>query len=205
MPAILHNRAIHFAILLALLCIGLQLFGLEQLLRFDRQALQSGNWWLLLTGNFVHLNWNHLLLNMTGLLLVVLLVWVNFQASEWAIIVLASSLGVGLGLYVRDPDVSWYVGFSGTLHGLIIAGAIADLRRFPVNAAVLLVVVIAKLAWEQLYGAVPGSESAAGGRVIVNSHLYGAISGLLIVGPLLIYQNIKAPPVTTKKAEKEDN
>ncbi len=197
MPAILHNRAIQFAILLASLCIGLQLFGLEEILRFDRQALQTGKWWLLLTGNFVHLNWNHLLLNMTGLLLVVLLVWVNFQASEWVLIVLVSSLGVGIGLYLRDPEVSWYVGFSGTLHGLIIAGALADLRRFPVNAAILLLVVIAKLVWEQVYGAVPGSESAAGGRVIVNSHLYGGITGLLVAIPLLAYRKIKTSAAAT--------
>ncbi len=190
MPIIesLRNRAVQVAIATAVICIGLQLLGLDQILRFDRQLLQSGNFWLILTGNFVHLNWNHLLLNLAGLILVVLLVWENFNPLEWTVIILVSSLGVGIGLYILDPDVGWYVGFSGTLHGLILAGAIADLRRFPINAAALLLVVCLKLFWEQQFGAMPGSESVAGGKVVVNSHLYGAITGTLIALPLLLAQ-----------------
>lgn len=185
----LHDRAVQLAIAVAVLCIGLQMLGLDQILRFDRQLLQSGNYWLILSGNFVHLNWSHLLLNLAGLALVVLLVWENFNAVEWCFIILLSSLGVGLGLYWRDPSVSWYVGFSGTLHGLILAGAIADLRRFPLNAGALLVVVCLKLFWEQKFGAMPGSESVAGGKVVVNSHLYGAITGAVVVLPLLFLQH----------------
>ena len=182
---ILQNRATQLAILVAVLCIGLQALGLDQLLRFDRQALLTGNWWLLLTGNFVHLNWNHLMLNMAGLALIVMLVWSNFNVWEWTVVILFSSLGVGIGLYLLDAHIEWYVGFSGTLHGLLLAGAIADLRRYPLNAGFLIVAVCLKLLWEQLFGAVPGSESVAGGAVVVNSHLYGAICGAIIALPLL--------------------
>jgi len=73
--------------------------------------------------------------------------------------------------------VIWYVGFSGTLHGLVIAGALADLRHYPKSAALLLILIIGKLVWEQISGALPGSESVAGGNVVVNAHLYGAIGG----------------------------
>ena len=182
---IFQNRALQLAILIAVLCIGLQALGLDQLLRFDRHALLAGNWWLLLTGNFVHLNWNHLMLNMAGLALIVMLVWSNFTAWEWTAVVLFSSLGVGVGLFLLDTQIEWYVGFSGTLHGLLLAGALADLRRYPINAGFLIVAVCLKLLWEQIYGAVPGSESVAGGAVVVNSHLYGAICGAVIALPLL--------------------
>jgi len=178
----LQKRSIQLALATACLCIGLQVL---------RQLLQNGDYWLILTGNFVHLNWSHLVLNLVGLLLVVLLVWDNFNAMEWTLIILVSSLGVGFGLYWRDPEISWYVGFSGTLHGLILAGAIADLRRFPLNAAALLVLVCLKLFWEQRFGAMPGSESVAGGKVVVNSHLYGAITGALICLPVLLWQRSK--------------
>lgn len=197
----LQRRSIQVAIATALLCIGLQLLGLDQLLRFDRQLLQNGNFWLILTGNFVHLNWSHLTLNLVGLLLVVLLVWDNFNAIEWLLIILICSLGVGIGLYVRDPGVGWYVGFSGTLHGLILAGAIADLRRFPLNAAALLVLVCVKLFWEQRFGAMPGSESVAGGKVVVNSHLYGAITGAIICLPLLVFNSRQR----ARKSQSRDN
>ena len=125
------------------------------------------------------------MLNMAGLALIVMLVWSNFNVWEWTVVILFSSLGVGIGLYLRDPHIEWYVGFSGTLHGLLLAGAIADLRRYPLNAGFLIVAVCLKLLWEQLFGAVPGSESMAGGAVVVNSHLYGAICGAIIALPLL--------------------
>jgi len=170
---------------IVILCVLLQYSGLENTLRFLREAIADGHWWLLLTGNFVHLGSGHLWMNMAGLVLVVALVWQHFGAVEWAIIVVVSSLVVGAGLYLFDPEIFAYVGFSGTLHGLIIAGAIADLRSYPKSAAILLILVVAKLGWEQVSGPLPGSESVAGGSVVVNSHLYGAVAGA-VLGPLLL-------------------
>ena len=162
---------------IAFFCVLLQLAGLGEALRFDRVSIDAGHWWLLLSCNFVHLGISHLLLNLAGLALIYFLLWSNYDNSGWIFITLVSSLGVGLGLYLWNPELRWYVGFSGTLHGLIIAGAIADLKRYPVSGAILLALVIGKLIWEQLYGAMPGSAEIAGGNVVVNSHLYGAICG----------------------------
>lgn len=163
--------------LIALLCIALQSAGLSDTLRFDRGTIDAGQWWLLLSCNFVHLGMHHLLLNLAGLGLVYLLLWSHYSDKHWVAITLLSSLTVGLGLYLWNPELRWYVGFSGTLHGLLIAGAIADTRRFPISGGILLALVVAKLIWEQIYGAMPGSEDIAGGRVIVDSHLYGALCG----------------------------
>jgi len=190
------RRVIQPATLLAMaigaLCLLLQWLGLDQSLRFDRNAIAAGDSWLLLSGNFVHLGASHLLMNMAGLALVVALVWVRFNTLEWVLITVFSSLVVGFGLYLRDPDVIWYVGFSGTLHGLIIAGSMADLRYYPKSAAVLLLLVVGKLVWEQVAGALPGSESVAGGNVVVNAHLYGAIGGAVIAGLLLAIKKMRA-------------
>lgn len=166
-------------VLIALLCIGLELAELSLSLRFDRDLVENGRWWLLFSCNFVHLGTNHLLLNLSGLGLIYFLLWPNYTTVEWLAITVVSSIGVGLGVYLWSPELHWYVGFSGALHGLMIAGAIADIRRYPKSGAALLVLIIAKLSYEQLFGAVPGSESAAGGTVAVDSHLYGAILGAL--------------------------
>ncbi len=184
--------AIGLALGIALLCLSLQFAGLDQSLRFDRDAISAGQFWLLLTGNFVHLGNNHLFMNLAGFALVVALVWQRFHWWEWVLITLFSSLVVGIGLYLLDKHIFWYVGFSGTLHGLIIAGCIADLRHYPKSAAVLLVLIIGKLVWEQVAGALPGSESVAGGNVVVNAHLYGAIGGAVIGSALLARQIRKA-------------
>ncbi|MBX2878815.1 MAG: rhombosortase [Granulosicoccus sp.] len=165
------------ALSLATACIVLQYMGLSDLLRFERSLIDSGHWWLLLSGNFVHLGPNHLWMNLAGLALIVALVWNHFTASQWLVVILLSSVCVGVGLWLFNPEVIGYVGFSGTLHGLILAGTLADLRVYPKSAAVLLLLVVGKLFWEQYFGALPGSESVAGGRVVVDSHLYGAIAG----------------------------
>ena len=170
---------------LAVFCLLLQLGGFSDDWRFDREAIGKGQWWLLLSGNFVHLGLSHWLMNMSGLAMIALLFWRLYSQSQWMLITLVSCLGVGFGLYYLDPALRWYVGFSGALHGLMMAGALADLRRYPVSGSVLLVLVVAKLIWEQIMGPVPGSASMAGGNVVVNSHLYGAVSGALI-GLLLV-------------------
>ena len=189
--------AIVLAVAVAALCLTLQGAGLDNTLRFDRNAIANGQYWLLLTGNFVHLGTSHLFMNLAGFALVVALVWSHFTTLEWVLVIVFSSLVVGICLYIFDHDINWYVGFSGTLHGLIIAGGLADLRHYPKSAALLLILITGKLAWEQFSGALPGSESVAGGSVVVNAHLYGAIGGA-VVGLLLML--LKRDKVTIKNS-----
>ena len=193
----LRSPALWLAIGIAVLCVVLQLSGLEPTLRFDRQSIEKGHWWLLLSGNFVHLSVSHLGMNMAGLALIVALVWTQFNSWQWLLIILFSSACVGLGLFLFDEQINWYVGFSGTLHGLIIAGSLADLKRYPRSAAALLIMVGAKLVWEQVAGPLPGSESVAGGSVVVNAHLYGAIAGLAIGVVMLAIRHRRACPTAT--------
>ena len=184
---LLQSRAWQLVLFLALLCIALQYTGLADLLDYQRSLIAKGHWWLLLSGNFVHLGPAHLWMNMAGLALVAALVWQHFSAWQWSILILLCSLGVGVGLWFFNPEVEGYVGFSGTLHGLIIAGTLADLRTYPRSAGILLALVVGKLAWEQVAGALPGSESVAGGLVLVDAHLYGAVSGAIIAPWLMFY------------------
>ncbi|MBX2836495.1 MAG: rhombosortase [Gammaproteobacteria bacterium] len=181
----LTHPAYLYAAALVVFCVLLQWLGYSDSWRFDQQAIAKGHWWLLLSGNFVHLGMSHLGMNMAGLVLIVALVWAHFSVWEWALITLVSSITVGLGLYFFDPDVLWYVGFSGSLHGLLIAGCLADLKHYPKSAGLLLLLTVLKLAYEQWLGPVPGSESVAGGSVVVNSHLYGALGGA-VMGALLL-------------------
>ena len=179
MQEINHSYRMHWMLpaLIAMLCIALEIAELSDTLRYDRALVEKGSWWLLLSCNFVHLGANHLLLNLSGLLLIYFLLWPNYSTIEWLLLTLLSSIAVGVGVNLWSPELHWYVGFSGALHGLMIAGAIADIRRYPKSGSALLVLIIAKLIWEQLFGAVPGSEAAAGGSVAVDSHLYGAVCG----------------------------
>lgn len=193
--------AIALAVAIAALCVMLQTAGFDQTLRFDRDAIANGQFWLLLSGNFVHLGPSHLFMNMAGFALVVALVWSHFTTGEWVLITIFSSLVVGVCLYLFDSDVFWYVGFSGTLHGLVIAGTLADLRHYPKSAGLLLILIIGKLAWEQVSGALPGSESVAGGTVVVNAHLYGAIGGAVAGALLLLLKRYKKRKIGTQQSD----
>jgi rhomboid family GlyGly-CTERM serine protease len=148
-------------------------------LRYDRDAILHGQWWRIISGNIVHLGWPHLLLNLAGLILVWLLFRHTLSTRSWIFVTLASAASVGVGLLLFDPQLQWYVGLSGVLHGLFAAGLVTALYAGNRSDWWLLALFVAKLTWEQLVGSMPGSAEIAGGTVIVNAHLYGAIGGAL--------------------------
>jgi len=83
---------------------------------------------------------------------------------------------------VLDPEVSWYVGLSGVLHGYVAAGALALLMRREKLGVVLAAGVAAKLIFEQVVGPVPFTAASVGGPVVVAAHLYGVVGALLAEG-----------------------
>ncbi len=156
-------------------------------LRFERAGLADEQLWRLLTGHLVHLGWQHLALNLAGLLLMWMLFAGEYSWRRWAIILAASTAAIDAGLYWLAPGLQWYVGLSGVLHGVLAAGALAGCRRGEPAGWVALTFLLAKLIWEQMVGALPSSEAAAGGPVIVDAHLYGALGALIAVPALWLF------------------
>ncbi len=150
-------------------------------LRYDRVALAHGEYWRLLTAHLTHLGWSHLLLNLAGLFLLQALVGDVLSRCEWLWLMLFSALCISAGLWLFEPQLRWYVGLSGVLHGVLLGGALLQSLGGHREGVYLLVITLAKLLWEQLAGPMPGSEATAGGKVIVNAHLYGAIAGGVFV------------------------
>jgi len=169
------------AVIIAAVCLVFGAFGDQgrEVFRYDRLAIADGEYWRLLTAHFVHLGATHLALNLAGLLLVWLLVGRYYTGIQWLGVLAASIAAVSGGFWFVDTYMLWYVGLSGVLHGLLVAGAIRGFRELPSESAILLVIVAGKLTWEQLAGPLPGSESVSGGNVVVNAHLFGAIGGAL--------------------------
>jgi len=165
----------------ALISLAIAVMGdaATQATQFDRSAIQSGEVWRLLSGHFAHLGTSHLLLNLAGLALISMLFAPVMPPLVWAGCFLVSALLVSGGLYFFLPKLNWYVGLSGVLHGLFVTGAVASWQRGLRLEGLLLLALAVKLIWEQITGPLPGSESAAGGPVVVDAHLYGAIGGLV--------------------------
>lgn len=148
-------------------------------LRYDREAIAAGEWWRLLSAHLVHLGPGHAVLNGGVLVLVMILVGRDLPALEWLGVGLLCALAVSLGVWWLVPEVERFVGLSGVLHGLMIAGAIQSWPRQRLVAGTILGYLAIKLTWEAIAGPTPGTSHAAGGDVLVESHLYGALPGLI--------------------------
>lgn len=158
--------------------------GLWTLFRFDREAILHGQVWRIFSGHLAHLGWSHWAMNIAALALIWALVGARFNDRQWLWIFFGLCLTISLGLLVFNPALTWYVGLSGVLHGMLVAGVLADIRTGHRSSYALLVLIGAKLIWEQMAGPLPGSELTAGGAVIIDAHLYGGLGGI-IFGVLL--------------------
>lgn len=155
---------------------------------YRRQALLDGEVWRLLSAHFAHLGWTHALLNALGVLLVWLLFEPWWSPSRWWSAVLVVGTLTGVGLLALNPQLAWYVGFSGVLHGLFVTGALSAWQRSRDRLSLLvLLVVAAKLAWEQWSGGAGFSARLVGAPVVTDAHLYGALSGLFL-GLILLFR-----------------
>ena len=144
-------------------------------------TMEKGELWRLITGHLVHLGWGHLLMNLLGFWLIQQLFFRNGAPILICISgLILLTLGTSTGLYLFSTSVEWYRGFSGVLHGLLIWGLLRELRPPIATDLFLLSLVFFKLAWEQFSGPIPGSETIAKGRVIVDAHLYGGLTGTLL-------------------------
>ena len=152
----------------------------REALRYDRDAIAAGQWWRLLSGSFVHLGGWHLFLNEMGLAVLVLLCPEALPWQVWVRRVLLLGLGMGLGLYCFVPHARWYVGMSGVIHGLFVLGLGRQvLIDRDLIAAGCLAYLVGKIGWEMISGVPVSDEVALGGRVLVESHLYGTLSAVL--------------------------
>jgi len=147
---------------------------LLHVLRYERTAIAAGEWWRLLSGHLVHLDAGHALLNAAALGFLCLLFRREYAPRQWLAIVVGSVVAIDSGLWLLDPQVEWYAGASGVLHGIAAAGAIAHVRQRRRSGWILAAALIVKLAYEQLRGALPLTH---GMPVVVDAHLYGVVGG----------------------------
>jgi rhomboid family GlyGly-CTERM serine protease len=168
--------------MITLICLVLSLLpeSISESLQYQRHAISEGEWWRLISAHLVHLGWGHLVMNLLGMWLV----WYLFVADSppyWcARIFLPLVIGTSAGLWLFSPDLIWYRGLSGVLHGLISWALLRRRSSEPLLSNILLVGLAVKIGWEQWFGPMPGSESMANGHVIVASHLYGALTGVVV-------------------------
>lgn len=153
---------------------------------YDRDAVLSGQWWRLLTGNFVHINFAHLWLNLGAFLAILVVFPGQHGVSRVLFYLICCGIAVTAGIQLFSSGVEWYSGLSGVLHGVFVIKAYDEWSASKKLGGAMVGALGFKLGYEQLMG---GSENVArliGGPVAVDAHLYGAIGGFLVVLGLLV-------------------
>ncbi|WP_414830944.1 rhombosortase [Alteromonas sp. H39] len=166
-----------------------------QWLAYDRYAIEGMETWRIITGNLVHTNGYHLLLNLAGLALLWLLHGEHYRISRFLKVFIWCCFGTSAGMYIMSPDLIWYAGLSGALHGVFVWGACMDIRKGLRSGWLLLIGVAVKLGYEQYTGSSDDVAALINATVAVDAHLYGAISGVLIF--LLMLGLSRRVPTTT--------
>ncbi len=183
----------------ALLIGALSLGGesLTELLRYDRSAIFAGQWWRALSGHLVHASVGHTLLNVAGLVLIALLFPEPLPLWRWAWRLLILSLGISALMLWRLPELGWYVGLSGTLHGLFVLGFWWLFRQGDKLAPLLLIVLIGKLVWEHFNGPITSNEALVGVPVLVEAHSYGALCAVIYLALAPMWSRLSTPRTNT--------
>ena len=160
------------------------------LLRYDRGLILRGEVWRLVTGHWVHGGFRHMALNVVGAWIIALLFTKTYSVRQWLFILAVGMAAIDGGFLAFEPQLQWYVGASGVLHSALAAGAVAWWRVESRGMALALTaVMIGKLTWEQVHGALPFVGSMP---VIVDAHLYGAIGGTVAAVLLAIVRRRSA-------------
>lgn len=152
--------------------------GVTELLRYDRAAVDAGQWWRLLSGNFVHLGWWHWFLNGLSFVLLLFLCPERLSARSWLLRIVVIGTGMCLCLHLFSPRLSTYVGLSGLVYGLFALGFGRQIAAGDRFAIACLAFVAARIVWELMIGAPASEEGLIGGSVVAESHLYGVLSAV---------------------------
>lgn len=176
-----HSATAVFPVVLAAVLLAFHALGADAVpvLRYERSAVLAGEAWRLVTGHLVHADLVHLGWNVLGVLIVAFLFARDFSWRQWLVILVVSTATTDLGFLLLEPQLEWYVGFSGVLHGLMAAGLVAWLRTESRDAITWIVTGLfaAKLAWEHFAGPLPFTAASLELPVVHEAHTYGAIGG----------------------------
>jgi len=156
--------------------------------QFDYQGLQIEpvTWpeqpWTLVTTHLVHLNMQHLWVNVAALLIISIIFSSYYSTRIFLnVFIICAICASAFPLFLGTP-IS-FVGLSGLLHGLYAYGAVHTLKTNRYFGALMLALLVFKLAWD-LYNANQSVAWLDGATVAYWAHIGGAFGGVLAI-PLL--------------------
>jgi len=162
-----------------LLMVLLQIIGPEAF-RYEHDWLKNGEFWRILLAHWVHVNWMHFLLNAIGLVLCLSITTPVWSMKRWLLYHIFFAMGISALFTINNPDLAWYVGYSGILYGIFLLAAIDLYSRDRLIAILLALGIVTKIALEQTSDLNLTSSDIIGTPVIVDAHFYGILIAILI-------------------------
>ena len=154
-----------------------QLPSLQGWMQWDHNAIMTGQWWRIVTGNLTHTNLYHLSMNVLGLWIISFIFHAHIEARQFLLVFISLCLSVAAYFYL--PQCKYTSVCLGYCTGLFAFYALVEYRLGRKNNALLLIGLTAKILWEQWFGSATGSEALIGAKVAIDAHLFGAISGTI--------------------------
>lgn len=173
------NGTLGFVLFISLICSLLYFFIPENALAYQVHSIQQGQWWRLITGNLMHTNFWHLLMNVLGLWVIAFLYQFHFSFFKFLVLFTLLCLLEGLGLYFFYP-IQAYVGLSGVLHGLFAFGAVREILANIKMGYLLLIGVIFKTSYEQIFGSSIQLSQIIEAKVATEAHFVGMFCGIIL-------------------------
>lgn len=148
---------------------------LKELGTVNSRAVQSGQWWLLLTGVTLHENLPHLMSNVTVGFLLLGLAMARYGAGVGLLAAFAAGVAGNYASVAIDPEPHFSLGASGMVTGalgLLTVQSFAPWRKVPVASTLLVRAVSAGILVLVLIGFSAGSDILA--------HVGGFVAGTIL-------------------------
>ncbi len=176
------NKSLQIVLFICLLITILCFFQFfQESLVYSRKDIENGELWRLWTGQFVHINYQHLLLNSIGLLLFIIIYKKNLLIKILIIELCMLSSGIAIGLYYLSTTIFLYAGLSGVLYGLftLYSTKAIKLRDYLLGYFVFFIISF-KIIWSYIELININNLTLIQAPIANDAHLYGYITAIII-------------------------
>lgn len=145
---------------------------------FDRSAIADGEWWRLISGHLVHSDAQHLLWDVSAL---VVIGWMleRHRPAIFGSGFLAGLLAVDAWLWLGMPELERYCGLSGVLHAVLLLLLAALWRTTPKSLVITMgFLIVGKVVLESWTHQALLTDTAW--PSVPSAHLAGLCAGLAV-------------------------
>jgi rhomboid family GlyGly-CTERM serine protease len=188
-------------LLTALTLISILLVGQNYaaIFQYDRSAIMAGEYWRIITCHFVHSGWEHLFLNVIGVVFIYCLFDHLYSPVLWLLSALCCMIGISLSFLIFCPALEWYNGLSGLLHALLLMGIIGELKNGNKFYYFGLLGIIGKFVMDYFAGPLDLTSQFTKTLVVTSAHFSGIIIGGA-TGCIIMYLEKLLPGQSTRMA-----